>query len=148
MGLVAVSDIVVAEENTMFGFTETRLGIIPAVISRFVLPKTGESWARALFLTGERFDAAMARRIGLVHWIAPPGRADEMVGEKIGHLLHCGPLAVREAKALIAGVLERERGELRDYTAERIAALRTDPEGQEGLRAFLEKRPAAWSENG
>lgn len=146
MGLIAVSDIVVAEEKTVFGFTETRLGIIPAVISRFVLPKIGESWARALFLTGERFDAQMARRIGLVHWIAPLGQSEEVINEKVGHLLQCGPQAVREAKALVAGVLERDRGELRDYTAERIAALRTGAEGQEGLRAFLEKRKAAWGE--
>jgi methylglutaconyl-CoA hydratase len=146
MGLMAVADIVVAEETTVFGFTETRLGIIPAVISRFVLPKIGESWARALFLTGERFDADLARRIGLVHWIAPDGRSKDIVDEKIGHLLKCGPLAVQEAKALVAGAVERDRGQLRDYTAERIAALRTGPEGQEGLRAFLEKRPATWME--
>lgn len=145
MGLIAVCDIVVAAEGTLFGFTETKLGIIPAVISRFVLPKIGESWARALFVTAERFDAELAQRIGLVHWIAAPDGLDTVVEHKVNHLLTSGPRAVTEAKALVAGVSSMQRSEIRDFTARRIAELRASPEGQEGLRAFLDKRRPGWT---
>jgi methylglutaconyl-CoA hydratase len=144
MGLLAVADIVVAEEGTIFGFTETKLGIIPAVISRFVLPKIGTSWARALFLSGERFGVDVAREIGLVHWIAAEGSLDALVQEKVDELMSAGPQAVREAKALIAEAEGLPDAALRDLTVERIARLRASAEGQEGLRAFLEKRRAAW----
>lgn len=144
MGLLAVSDIVIAGRETVFGFTEAKLGIIPAVISRFVVPKTGASWARALYLTAERFGPDLAREIGLVHWIADPEDLDGTVDEKVQELLSSGPQAVREAKRLIRGVVGRDASEHRDYTAERIAALRTSEEGQEGLRAFLERREPAW----
>ena len=146
MGLLAVCDIVIAARDCRFGFTETKLGIIPAVISPFVLPKLGESWARALFLTGERFGPELARQIGLVHWIAEPEELDALVAEKVEELLSSGPEAVRAAKELIWGVLSREAGARREYTAQRIAEIRTSPGGQEGLRAFLEKRKPAWRE--
>jgi methylglutaconyl-CoA hydratase len=148
MGLLAVCDIVVAARDTVFGFTETKLGIIPAAISRFVLPKIGAAWARALFLTGERFDADLAVRIGLVHWVVEPDQLDQTVRQKVEELLGGGPRAVREAKALVAGLGSRDPTTWRTYTAERIAELRASPEGQEGLRAFLEKRRPAWRENG
>jgi methylglutaconyl-CoA hydratase len=144
MGLIAVCDIVVAAAGTIFGFTETRLGIAPAVISRFVLPKIGETWARALYLTGERFDAEVARRTGLVHWIVPDDQLDIAVDRKVSELLRSGPLATRAAKQLIADLLALDDDRRRLHTAELIAALRTSPEGQEGLRAFLEKRPPDW----
>lgn len=144
MGLLAVSDVVVAARDTVFGFTEVKLGIIPAVISGFVLPKIGESWARALFLTGERFDVEVAQRTGLVHQAVDPGDLEQAVQTKVDELLTSGPVAVREAKALIAA-LRHEGGEgIRSLTAERIATLRTGAEGQEGLRAFLDKRAAEW----
>ncbi len=148
MGLMAVCDIVVAAEGTVFGFTEAKLGIIPAVISRFVLPKIGESWARALYLTAERFGPELARQIGLVHWVTSVEELDTVVEQKIAELQSSGPEAVKEAKMLISIAMQLDRAELRDYTAERIAALRSGPEGQEGLRAFLEKRKPAWRAGG
>jgi len=145
MGLIAVCDIVVAAEETVFGFTETRLGIIPAVISRFVVPKIGPSWARRLFLTGERFGTDRAREIGLVHDVVSADQLDATVTELSDALRASGPNAVREAKALIAGLLQRAPEERRIFTAEMIATVRTSPEGQEGLQAYLEKRKPAWN---
>ncbi len=144
MGLIAVCDIVVAADNTRFGFTDSRLGIIPAVISRFVVPKIGASWARRLFLTGERFDAKRAQEIGLVHDVVPEDDLDVTVDRIVEELQSAGPEAVREAKSLITGLASRPASEHREFTAGRIAAVRTSPEGQEGLRAFLEKRPPHW----
>lgn len=144
MGLMAVSDIVIAAGDAIFGFTESKLGIIPSVISRFVVPKIGESWARALFLTGERFDAEVARHIGLVHWIVPRSEVETTVADKVNELLGAGPSAVTEAKQLVRDVKDSEPSSLRELTAKRIAAIRTSPEGQEGLRAFLEKRQPSW----
>jgi methylglutaconyl-CoA hydratase len=148
MGLIAVCDIVIAAEGTVFGFTETKLGILPAVISRFVLPKMGESWARALYLTGERFGADVARRVGLVHWVSQDDALDALVDEKVRALLGGGPLAVREAKSLVLTARGLDTFAMRELTAERIAAVRTTVEGQEGLRAFLEKRKPDWLADG
>lgn len=135
-GLVAAADIAVAWPDAVFGFTEVRLGIIPAVISPFVLPKIREH-ARRYFVTGERFDARVALRIGLVSQVAvDAGTASEAVIEDI---LEGGPIAVREAKRLV-----RERPAGSD-TAHIAAARRTSDEGQEGLRAFLERRPPGWA---
>jgi methylglutaconyl-CoA hydratase len=144
MGLIAVADIVVAAEHTVFGFTEAKLGIIPAVISRFVLPKVGESWARALFLTGERFGSALAREIGLVHWIVPLSGLDGAVEDRVGELMSAGPNAAQEAKALVAASRGQGPEDLRDMTADWIAGLRTSAEGQEGLGAFLDRRKPSW----
>jgi methylglutaconyl-CoA hydratase len=144
MGLLAVCDIVVAEEGATFGFTEAKLGIIPAVISRFVYPKIGETWARALFLTAERFGVDVAHRIGLVHWIAVPNELDDVVNQKVSEIVSSGPVASREAKELISELAGSQRDEWRNLTSRRIARLRTSAEGQEGLRAFLEKRIPSW----
>jgi methylglutaconyl-CoA hydratase len=130
-GLAACSDIAVAATDATFGFSEVKLGIIPAVISPFVLPKIGQH-ARRYFLTGERFDAETALRIGLVHEVADD--LDATVGRIVDELLSSGPKAVREAKDLI-----RERPEGRK-TAEIAARMRTSDEGQERLRAFFERR--------
>jgi len=135
-GLVACCDIAVAAPDAVFGFSEVRLGIIPAVISPFVLAKIGAGPARRYFLTGERFDAGTALRIGLVHEVA--AQPDAAVDAVIAAILESGPEAVRAAKRLIA---KRPRG--RD-TAEIAAGRRTSAEGQEGLRAFLERRRASW----
>ena len=144
MGLLAVCDIVVAAEGTTFGFTEAKLGIIPAVISRFVLSRIGVRWARALYLTAERFGPDVARQIGLVHWVVPADDLDQCVHAKIREVLTSGPEATRVAKQLIAEASGMEPGGLRDYTARAIATVRTSPEGQEGLRAFLDKRRPNW----
>ena len=135
-GLVCCTDVAVASPDAVFGFSEVKLGIIPAVISPFVLPRIGTAAARRFFLTGERFDAETALRIGLVHELAE--NLDDAVERVVGELLRAGPAATRAAKQLIR---DRPSGE----EAARLAArLRTSPEGQEGLRAFLDKRPAAW----
>ena len=143
-GLCAVCDAVVAEDDTLFGFTETKLGIIPAVISPFVLAKIGVSHARRLFLSGERFDAARAREIGLVHEVVPAGGRDAAVEAIVRELETAGPSAIAAAKALIADVTAATYDETRALTAHAIARRRTSAEGQEGLRAFLERRRAAW----
>ena len=143
-GLAAVCDIVVAEEATLFGFTETKLGILPAVISPFALAKIGQAAARELFLTGARFPAARAREIGLVHEVVAAADIDTAVGGYVTELLSAGPEAVAAAKALIPQVWGRPIPEAMPITAAAIAARRVSSEGQEGLRAFLEKRTAAW----
>jgi len=147
MGLCAVSDIVVATADATFGFTETRLGIIPAVISTFVVPKIGESHARALFLTGQRFDAGRAQRIGLVHEVvADEAALDASVAAILDELRGAGPNAVRAAKALVRAIRELGPDRARERTPGLIARQRTSTEGQEGLAAFLAKRPPAWKE--
>lgn len=144
MGLIAVCDIVVAEEQTRFGFTEARLGIIPAVISTFVVPKIGSTWARRFFLTGERFGSEVALQMGLVHEVVAEGELDGAISRHVSSIREAGPKAVREAKALIDGLSRQPVDRHRDFTARRIASVRTSSEGQEGLRAFLEKRDPAW----
>ena len=143
-GLVAVADVAVAASGTVFGFTEVRLGLVPAVISPWVLRKIGVSAARELFLTGERFGADKALAIGLVHRVVPESELDSVVEERVRELLRAAPGAVAEAKALVRDVAGREPSEVRTSTAQRIARRRASPEGQEGLEAFLEKRKAAW----
>jgi len=145
-GLVAACDIAVAAHGTQFGFTEVRLGIIPSVISPYVLRKIGESAARELFLTGERFAAQTAAAIGLVRLAVPEDELDAAVEERVEELLRAGPRAVTAAKALIRDVACRAVDEVRAETVERIAEIRVSDEAQEGLRAFLEKRKPAWSE--
>jgi methylglutaconyl-CoA hydratase len=135
-GLVACADIAVAHPEAVFGFPEVRLGILPAVISPFVLAKIGSA-ARRYFLTGERFGADVALRIGLVHEVA--GDADEAVKHVVDSLLAGGPEAIREAKRLV-----RERPSGID-TAQIAATRRSSEEGQDGLRAFLERRAPRWS---
>ncbi len=143
-GLVAACDLPVAALGTQFGFTEVRLGLLPAVISPYVLRKIGVSAARELFLTGERFEAVRAAEIGLVRQAVPEDDLDAAVEERVAALLAAGPRAAAEAKALIREVSYRRVEEVQRYTVERIADLRTSPEGQEGMRAFLEKRKPAW----
>ncbi|MGH2382478.1 MAG: enoyl-CoA hydratase-related protein [Candidatus Limnocylindria bacterium] len=145
MGLCAVADIVVATIDTAFGFTETKLGIIPAVISTFVLPKIGSSQARALFSTGQRFDASRAESIGLVHEVVDDEVAlDARVDELLAELRSAGPTASRAAKALIRELGTLEADSVMTHAVRHIAQQRTSSEGQEGLAAFLEKRPPTW----
>lgn len=147
MGLCAVSDLVIAEAGARFGFTETRLGILPAVISPFVIAKIGETHARALFPGGRRFDATRALRIGLVHEVVEGEPAlDAAVAAALADLLAAGPRAARAAKAVIREVRGLPHESTRWHTARCIAGQRTSVEGQEGLRAFLEKREPGWRE--
>ncbi len=144
-GLCAVCDIVVADEAAAFGFTEVKLGILPAVIAPFVLAKIGRSAARELFLTGRRFPAARAREIGLVHAVVGRAHLDATVDSYLADILASGPEAIAAAKALIAHLWARPLEEARAVTAAAIAARRVSAEGQEGLRAFLDKRKPSWA---
>jgi methylglutaconyl-CoA hydratase len=144
-GLAAVCDIVVSEAEAVFGFTETKLGILPAMISPYVLKKIGASAARELFLNGRRFDATKAMQIGLVHEVVPAGELDAAVERQIAEALSASPTAVARAKALIPNVLGKPPADVMAITAEAIAAQRVSPEGQEGLKAFLAKRAPAWT---
>lgn len=143
-GLTAVCDIAIAADDTRFGFTEARLGIAPAVISPFAVRKIGESHARALFLTAERFDAARALAIGLIHQAVPAAELDDAVNATLRNLGLCGPAGVRAAKRMAMTVTHLPDADARELTANTIAGLRVSEEGQEGIRAFLEKRKATW----
>jgi methylglutaconyl-CoA hydratase len=146
VGLVACCDIAVASQHATFALSEAKLGLIPAVISPYVVAAIGERAARRYFLTAERFDAAEAWRLGLVHELAASDAdLDEKLGAIVDDLLLCSPAAQMEAKALIRAVAGRPgtRAHNQD-TAERIAKMRASPEGREGVAAFLEKRRAAW----
>lgn len=147
-GLAAVCDIAIAADDTTFGFTEVKLGIIPAVISPFVLAKIGESHARALFLTGERFGAARAQAIGLIHEVVTADALDAAVDRIISEIRTAGPNATAAAKTLIQHVAAASYDESLSITANAIAKARTSDEGQEGLRAFLERRPASFASGG
>jgi methylglutaconyl-CoA hydratase len=145
-GLVAVCDVAIAADDTTFGFTEVRLGILPAVIAPYVVSKIGASAARDLFLTGERFDAQRALGVGLVHRVHPADDLDAAVDRCVASILAAGPEAVAAAKLLIRDVVDRAPAEVITRTTEAIANRRVSREGQEGLRAFLEKRRPGWSE--
>ena len=143
-GLVAVADVVVADSEARFSFSEVRLGIAPATIAPFVVRKIGASHARSLFLTGQRFGAERAREIGLVHEVVPRDGLDEAVEENVGELLRGGPVAQATLKALLRRLETTEPMETPGLTARVISELRTGEEGQEGLVAFLEKREPRW----
>jgi methylglutaconyl-CoA hydratase len=145
-GLCAVADLVVAEAGAKFGFTETRLGILPAVISPFVISKIGESHARALFPGGRRFDAIRAQRIGLVHEVVEGLEAlDAAVEVAVADVLASGPTASRSAKAIVREVRGLGHGAAKWHTARVIARQRVSEEAQEGFRAFAERRKPAWT---
>ncbi|HEY3055182.1 MAG TPA: enoyl-CoA hydratase-related protein [Thermoanaerobaculia bacterium] len=143
VGLVAVCDIAIAQPQTKFGLSEVKLGILPAVISPYVITKIGPSHARALFLTGERFDAERALRIGLVHHIADD--IDAAVAETVAQIKTSGPEAVRECKKLVAYVATHDLIDAIPYTIDAIATRRVSDEGQRGMKAFLEKKKAPWA---
>ncbi len=146
VGLVAVCDVAIAEGSTTFGLAEVKLGILPAVISPYVIAKIGVGHARALFLTGERFGADRALQIGLVHRVAEgAGELDRIVGETLAQIRTSGPEAVRACKKLIAHVAASPLEEAIPYTIDAIATRRTSDEGQQGMQAFLRKEKAPWS---
>ena len=145
VGLAAVCDIVVAADDAVFGFTEAKLGILPAVISPFAVAKIGVSAARELFLTAGRFGAARAKEIGLVHAVVPAAELDSTVDAYVQELLTSAPGAIAGAKRLISRVADRPAADVAALTADVIARHRVSPEGQDGMRAFLEKRKAGWT---
>jgi methylglutaconyl-CoA hydratase len=142
---VAVCGIAVATEDTVFGFTEVKLGIVPAVISPYAVAKMGPAAARHLFLTGERFSARRAYQLGLVHVITTPDSLDAGVARVLHELRTAGPRAMATAKTLIASVVDRPPSAVTELTVDTIAELRVTPEAQEGMRAFLDKRPPRWA---
>jgi methylglutaconyl-CoA hydratase len=143
-GLVAVADLAVASTEASFAFTETRLGILPAVVSPYVVRKIGPARATALFVTGSRIDAKRAHEIGLVERLVEPTDLDAAVGRVLDAILSGGPKAVNAAKRLVREVEGRTVDEVADLTVKRIAEIRVTHEGQEGLRAFLERRDPGW----
>jgi methylglutaconyl-CoA hydratase len=143
-GLVAVADIAVASTDASFAFTETRLGILPAVVSPYVVRKIGPARATALFVTGSRIEAKRAHEIGLVERLAEPSDLDAAVGRVLDAILSSGPKAVNAAKRLVREIEGRRIEEVADLTVKRIAEIRVSHEGQEGLRAFLERRDPRW----
>jgi methylglutaconyl-CoA hydratase len=144
-GLVAACDVAVAVDGAKLGFTEVRLGVAPAVIAPYVLRRIGVARARPLFLTGERFDAATARDIGLVDHVVAADELDAAVADAVDDLLRGGPGAQAEIKALLRTLAETPDLEAAaERTVETIARLRVSEEGQEGMGAFLDKRSPAW----
>ncbi len=144
IGLTAVSDIVLAETATLFSFSEVKLGLAPATIAPYVVAKIGGSHARALFLTGERFSAAKAKEIGLVHFIAGQDTIEHELQTILAAIRSNGPHAMRETKRLLRILAAEDRSAGRQNSIATIASLRAGPEGQEGLKAFFEKRRATW----
>lgn len=144
LGLVAIADIAVAVEEATFAFTEVRLGILPAVISPYVVRKIGRSFATAAFISGIRFDSHRAFAAGLLHSVVDAGQLDPEIDRFVDAILAGGPEAVNAAKRLVREVDGRSPADVRDLTVERIAAARVSAEGQDGMRAFFEKRPPRW----
>jgi methylglutaconyl-CoA hydratase len=145
LGLIAACDIAIAAQNACFAFTEVRLGLIPSVISPYVLGAIGRRAAQRYFLTAERFDAEEARRIGLVHEVVLANELTAAGDRLVDALKLGGPGAIAEAKRLIADVADQPAGpQIIDETTRRIAELRESPEGREGVTAFLERRKPAW----
>jgi len=143
-GLVAACDIAVADEAAQFGFPEVRLGLVPAVISTFVLPRIGTRAARRYFLTGERFAAPQALALGLVHEVTRADALDSKVESIVREILLGGPKAVGAAKRLIRDIAGLPRDRAIEETIRVISGIRVSPEAQEGLGAFLEKRKPHW----
>jgi methylglutaconyl-CoA hydratase len=145
VGLIACCDIAIATPDATFALSEAKLGLVPATIGPYVVAAIGARHARRYFLTAERFTAAEAFRIGLVHDLAQAGELDARINEVLGALVTAGPQAQREAKILVRAIAGRPiDAKLIDDTAQRIARVRASPEGREGVAAFLDKRAPAW----
>lgn len=145
LGIIAACDIVVAAKTSVLCFSEVRIGIIPAVVSTWVVPKIGPGQARRFFLSAERFDAVQARRIGLVHQVVEPEDLDDEIRSFIEDILHNSPEAVRAAKRLVKDIQFANTTDQRIAIAtDALALARASKDGKEGFSAFLAKRPAAW----
>ena len=145
-GLAAVCDVVVAAEDAVFGFTEVTLGILPAMISPYVVRRIGLSAARELCLSGTRFSAARAREIGLVHEVVAAERLDLTVDRHVQLFLKAAPQAVARTKQLLADVYGKKPADVMALTVDAIATQRVSAEGQDGMKAFMEKRPPKWTQ--
>jgi methylglutaconyl-CoA hydratase len=145
VGLAAICDIAIAADDAVFALSEVKLGILPAVVAPYVIRKIGISAARELFLTGSRFGAVHAAQIGLVHEIVPAAELDAAVTRRLAEVMTAGPRAIATAKALIREIAAAHPNDVIGLTTNTIAAQRVSEEGQEGLRAFLEKRKPSWT---
>ena len=143
-GLVAVADIAVASTEAFFAFSEVRLGILPAVVSPYVVRKIGFAHATALFTTGIRFDARRAYEVGLIEAVEEPAQLDPKISFYLDAIVAGGPHAVNAAKRLVREVDGRSPADVREKTVERISGIRVSDEGQEGMRSFLERRKPKW----
>lgn len=149
-GLVAVCDYAIAVESALFGFTEVTLGLVPAVISPYVIAKIGESYARSLFLSGARFKVHKAKRMHLIHKVVKESEMESSLNKVVANFLMAAPGATAHAKELISTVVKRKNDrsfDLVDYTCRLIATLRVGEEGQEGMNALLSKSTPNWREN-
>ncbi len=144
IGLLAICDVTIAVAEVKFAFSEVKLGIIPAVISTFVAPRMRPADMRRFFITGERFDADVAHRIGLIDMVVPTEKLDEAVNSCVEQIRSSGPIAINEVKHLMKNFFEMEPKKYKEFTIEKISELRVSPEGQEGMNAFLEKRKPHW----
>ncbi|MBN1860952.1 MAG: enoyl-CoA hydratase/isomerase family protein [Candidatus Thermoplasmatota archaeon] len=144
IGLFAVCDITITVPETRFGFSEVKLGIIPAVISTFVALRMTPASMRRLFITGERFDAQHAKEIGLIDLVVPSEKLDETVQTYIEQIRSSGPKAIKEVKHLIDALQKMDTKTYKEFTVEKISKLRISQEGQEGIKGFLEKRKPNW----
>jgi methylglutaconyl-CoA hydratase len=144
IGLLAVCDITITVPETLFAFSEVKLGIIPAVISTFIAPRMTPATMRRLFITGERFDATIAQKYGLIDLIVPAEKLDETIHSCIEQIHSSGPTAIQEIKHLIYHLQTMKIKEYKEHTVEKISQLRVSEEGQEGIKAFLEKRKPRW----
>ena len=145
IGLFAVCDIIIAVPDCKFAFSEVKLGIIPAVISTYIVRKIGLSNMRRLFLTGERFNSEYAKEVGLIDYVITPEELDEKIKNYTELLQSSGPIAIVEVKKLIDSCENMDREKYKEHTVEKISELRVSKEGQEGINAFLEKRKSKWS---
>ena len=145
-GILAACDYILAEEETKFCFSETRLGLLPATISPFVMNKIGEQHALDLFLTARVFQALEAKQIGLVNQVVPAERAEEQIKAYLKHFQQVAPEAVKNCKKMIRQINKAKQEDLKNYTAQLIAEARVSEEGQEGIHAFFEKRKANWNQ--
>lgn len=145
VGLMLVSDIIIASENSKFGLSEVAIGIVPVAIAPFVMTRIGETKAREYFLTGERLDAKSAEQIGLINYSVPDNLIDDFAMKKINIILNNGPEAITNIKKLVNRINKKDYD--KDYLAQLIAQLRISEEGQEGMHAFLEKREPNWTKN-
>lgn len=147
VGVVSVCDYVISHEKAKFGFTEARLGLIPAVISPYCIKKIGESSARAWFMSGELFSAKKALSMNLIHEVTPLDSFEERCEQLIESFFKAGPEAAKDSKKLIKKVLDLNVNEVKEFTCKAIAQKRISEEGQEGMSALLEKRTAKWVKN-
>lgn len=145
VGLMSACDILISTDDSQFGLSEVKLGLVPAAISPFVMSRIGQALARELFVTGERINAQRALEIGLLNKIVPYYKLDEAVDEKVQLIVNNGPEAIKKVKEMIFTVTQLKFPEIQEYTARLIADLRLSAEGQEGMKAFLEKRLPNWN---